>query len=957
MKTTQFPGSRWWKFDFHTHTPASSDYADTDKHITPRNWLLAHMNKEIDAVVVTDHNSAEWVDQLKVELKTLEATRPEGWREMVLFPGVEITTSERVHLLAVFAPQTTTSEINGLLNGSNVDWDKPAANSGNAEWRMRNVNIIEMMQRIKGKGGLAIPAHVDRINGLLASQSSSPYQADTPRSAAICDALKEADAIDVRDPQDAVMAHFANQIGQLAQVDGSDSPHSLANIGRTWVWLKMGKPSLEGLKLALAEPQLSVRRANEQPDNLPKLWIESLEIKELNKRWQPLKVQFNPWLNTVIGGRGSGKSSIVECLRWALGRSGEADVVREAINGFDKNMLLPTTALKVVVSGAGALGGIYRYEWSRDQQYVMRRSTAGSDEWVGTDIKHTDVPTDFPVRLFSQKQIHALANKTGGLLVYLDSSRTQGQWQKIKQLELNFGADPRSAQLEAQQNRVGKGLQIIATSSSAVNRFEKARERVRTLQSELLQWPQIKDQLAQVKESLDTYAKQGVNDRVQTLQKLRAEKRTLNDFIEGVESEVEQLKMHYESRQLNDWEINLSVDASSEAKTLAESWQISFKAMQATWSTVNAQVQQLAAQTEQLKTQKAFLTWHSNVQAQERECLTALENVKSQLGGQLQQVGILQQQKEDLERQHAQFEARQQELGTAKEQVDLRYKEMLAARVAITQARQDFVNQINTNAPEETLQITIHCAAQYNEESLKKFKEIFGLNTAEYANTFLGNPEDGQSKGVVAILAKEPDRLDEFKRAIEELVGSNGKHPQKILETDLGSDRSYLRNTLKGISNAKLDALWTWFPEDKVEVKFRQSEKGEWQDISEGSAGQKTGALLSFILNEGDEPLILDQPEDDLDNENVSKLVVEQLRKSKSRRQIIVVTHNANIVVNGDAELVIPMAFRKGQIQMDSVGGLQDIAIRKKVCEVMEGGEKAFRNRYKRVLEDLPNKA
>ncbi len=110
--------------------------------------------------------------------------------------------------------------------------------------------------------------------------------------------------------------------------------------------------------------------------------------------------------------------------------------------------------------------------------------------------------------------------------------------------------------------------------------------------------------------------------------------------------------------------------------------------------------------------------------------------------------------------------------------------------------------------------------------------------------------------------------------------------------------------------------------------------------------------MLSFLLVHGSEPLLLDQPEDDLDNALVSELVVEQLRKNKIRRQLLVVTHNANIVVNADAELVLNMDFN-GQINLASSGGLQEVSVRKAICNVMEGGEIAFRQRYKRILEDL----
>lgn len=78
-------------------------------------------------------------------------------------------------------------------------------------------------------------------------------------------------------------------------------------------------------------------------------------------------------------------------------------------------------------------------------------------------------------------------------------------------------------------------------------------------------------------------------------------------------------------------------------------------------------------------------------------------------------------------------------------------------------------------------------------------------------------------------------------------------------------------------------------------------------------------------------------------------LIVKQLRLIKQRRQVIVVTHNANIVVNGDAELVVALDVRKGQAFKSCEGGLQEEAVRGEVCRIMEGGREAFRERYRRI--------
>jgi len=151
-----------------------------------------------------------------------------------------------------------------------------------------------------------------------------------------------------------------------------------------------------------------------------------------------------------------------------------------------------------------------------------------------------------------------------------------------------------------------------------------------------------------------------------------------------------------------------------------------------------------------------------------------------------------------------------------------------------------------------------------------------------------------------------------------------------------------------------LDRLDLWFPEDALDVQHsRADQERRFRPITEGSPGEKTAALLAFLLSYGEEPLILDQPEDDLDNHLIYGLIVNQLRDVKRRRQVIVVTHNANIAVNGDAEQVLALAARGGQTQTECAGSLQERETRATICAVMEGGREAFEQRYRRlVLED-----
>ena len=102
-----FAGARWWKFDFHTHTPASLDtpwsgIENEKERLSPEQWLLRFMEAQIDCVAVTDHNTSDWIDSLKDAYSRLASERAAGFRPLCLFPGVELSVNGGFHLLAIF---------------------------------------------------------------------------------------------------------------------------------------------------------------------------------------------------------------------------------------------------------------------------------------------------------------------------------------------------------------------------------------------------------------------------------------------------------------------------------------------------------------------------------------------------------------------------------------------------------------------------------------------------------------------------------------------------------------------------------------------------------------------------------------------------------------------------------------------------------------------------------------
>ena len=125
-----------------------------------------------------------------------------------------------------------------------------------------------------------------------------------------------------------------------------------------------------------------------------------------------------------------------------------------------------------------------------------------------------------------------------------------------------------------------------------------------------------------------------------------------------------------------------------------------------------------------------------------------------------------------------------------------------------------------------------------------------------------------------------------------------------------------------------------------------------WQALEDLSTGQKATAVLLLLLLESDAPLIVDQPEDDLDNRFITDGVVPRMRDEKRRRQFIFSTHNANIPVLGDAELILGLtasgdAENKGNavIRPEHVGSIDARGVRELVEEILEGGKNAFETR------------
>lgn len=125
----------------------------------------------------------------------------------------------------------------------------------------------------------------------------------------------------------------------------------------------------------------------------------------------------------------------------------------------------------------------------------------------------------------------------------------------------------------------------------------------------------------------------------------------------------------------------------------------------------------------------------------------------------------------------------------------------------------------------------------------------------------------------------------------------------------------------------------------------------EFKNIKQLSSGQKVAALLTFVFNFGiitndNTPLIIDQPEDNLDNTYIYKNLVESLKSIKNNRQVIIVTHSSTIVTNADAEEVIVLKSNNKQGWIEKHGYPSEKSIIKHILNYLEGGENSFNHKY-----------
>ena len=915
MTDWKWNGSRWWKFDFHAHTPASDDYGKGPdqaalKDRIPQEWLFDYMRAGIDCIAITDHNTGAWIDQLKQALADLEYEKPQGFRELCLFPGMEISVHGGIHVLAIYDSSKTTSDIDALRGA--VEYEGTPGKTNGVTRR----SFAEVVKAIVSTGGIAIPAHVDESNGLFSETGTTLQQALGCDEVFAMELLNSA----FQKPQ----PYIDNKLS-WTEVLGSDAHHPAGRMeqcypGSHYTWVKMGSPSIDGLRLALLDGSLSVRRSDREPgdpnEHAP-LAIEALEVSQARYMGHqpPFTLNFNPWLNAIIGGRGTGKSTLVEFLRLVLRRDEElpqtlqgdfSKYFKTYASRDDDGLLTENSHFTIIYRKNGAR---YKVQWSQrgDAEPIHVENDDGS--WKP---EQGDVAQRFPARIYSQKQIFELAKAPLALLGIVDDTQEvdRRSWEEKWKAE--------------------------------ETKFLSLRAKAREIESGLADEPRLRGEMEDVGRKLAVFEQAGHADVLKEYQKHLRQQRAVEEWEKTWADAGERVRAVADEIIPDSLEASVFIPEASEDKDLLAK----VASFRVRVEQIGNNLKQLAEKLDEAasswKSERDQSDWKRAVDSAINQYKDLLERLQNEGAGDPSVYGELVQRRQMLEARLKEISSKKNQLESVRKESEECLGRLLEIRRDLTKRRTAFLQKVLQNNPYVRIEVVPYGARDTVEAEFRSliqreaggFEKDIGPANGEGLLGKLYPGEWGQEK--------VEKRLKELKQRVRTIASGN------LDGIELG-DRRFATHLAK-LAPEPFDRLDLWFPEDSLKVEYSTTADGnQFRSIQEGSPGQKTAALLAFLLSYGEVPIVLDQPEDDLDNHLIYNLIVAQLRAVKPHRQVVVVTHNANIVVNGDAELVVALAVRGGQTQMECLGSLQEKNVRETICMVMEGGHKAFEQRYRRI--------
>lgn len=932
--------SKWYKCDLQVATPAwdfrrpkdsSYDFEKSDDREEFADLYMDHLKRRgIEVIAIADHHTAAWLDDMK------EAGARAG---ITVFPGVEVTTgtgSDGAHLILIGDLSKTEQDIEILL--AKVcgfdELDNPKFTPARREPAPAPRSIGDILTGLPD-GWLAIAPHVLGNKGLASLKTVG----DKLRWKALHDnRLSAVDVGHVHDDKNAGtktqgfnrrfrardLDHFPC-LKRLAFVSTSDA-YCLEDLGSRFSWIRMNEPSLEGLRQAFLDHEARIicdwdERLSDRPDpnHVDHSWVESVTLGgELGNSTSPISVTFTPRLNVIIGGRGAGKSTVVAALRQLYGTT----------DGLPASLREETEDFVERVFGSAELTAAHHLAISGERQDAR---------WTRDDGPTTDrgitTKTAFPVRLFGQKELYERIKSvpsdpyvaSRSLLALIDEaieaagdgSRHEFDEDKaaledrcdrlIRERQRVQAALGRKDELEAHAAEVGRQIAVLDNPDFKTRR--ERNERVLRERAEI--------------ESVATILNKTISDIRQHVKGLLTQKHHTNQLDGQSSARTPHL------RHLDDIRTQLLNDllaATGQAETAAKVAEAARR--EGPWADeVRHAVDDEAAYQAELT--EAGVKPGKYLELRE-ELLTA-------------------------ERALADLEVQRERLAQLDEE-ELSAWDSLAAFFDGRRRRRTYlVDNVHQDSGSLQFDLVAHGDWAGWERDARVLLNLrsdgYVTDVRATARWLWSGPSDEVKTRLSlwrsALIDSEPTAYRLLERNLQE-AGVRNAWWQKLRKLD-------------GTLRLRLSMLMA---DDVITMRFLKSGgradcTKDWQDISHGSPGQRSAAMLSFVLHQGNEPLVIDQPEDDLDTALISQLIVTELRKSRWKRQVIIVTHNANIPVLSDAEQIVVLEAHEGSLRIKETDGQQHVGpievmkVRHEIQDVLEGGVAAFITRERRYDNEL----
>lgn len=853
-------GSRWVRADFHLHTRRDKEFRDDEpEQGFVARYVEALKQADIRVGVITNHN--------KFDLEEFKALRKAAKKEEIyLLPGIELSVKDGangIHTLVVFSDewilnQEQTDYINGFL-GVTFAGQSNYENS-NARSNHDLLDTIRELDKFQ-RDYLLVFAHVETDNGLFGGLKGGRVE-----ELGRCELFLKRTAAFQKVRTQNIRQKVQGWLGKWypAEVEGSD-PKTMQEIGRgEKTLIKIGAFTFEAVQFAL-KPSAD-RIAPNEPRRKLHSWVRSIRFE--GGMLDGNRFDFSDQLNCLIGIRGSGKSAILESLRYALELPCEEEVADWKYKRDLVRFALQSGG-KVIVEAEDAQGRICE---------VRRILNDRASVYVGDQLRpgvSTQSVVNKPL-FFGQKELFSegegfereLIEKLLG--TRLDSTRREIKLQKQCVLDVLAKMD-KLKDLDAQEQEY------------------QTKRKDTEFKLELFRQHGVEEQLRrQVNFNADvTHARRALNAA-------EAFVRDLDEFLDIQEAELSDYG-RIESRGNADL-VNEFNDIFARIRRLPERGRQLL-------AELRKEVQALHAKYSELERRRDAL----------KEEFAAIER---KLSTQLQQQGSVSVRPDDFIRLN-------KDLQTAKLAID-EIKKGKARKAAMQDELVRELKRLSDLWHQEFKQIDVEIKKLNDCQTALRITGEYKGDKVAFLEQLKANMHGSRLREATleAVVQQHAD-FASMNAAISNLCSSMGDSGEVF--------RKYF-------TEAKA-VLLTWQVPNRFTIEYHG------KALREHSLGQRASALILFILNQRDnDVIVIDQPEDDLDNQTIFEDVIKLVRVLKNDVQFIFATHNPNFPVLGDAEQVGACSFTAGHGDV-KVGSIDDPEIQKAIVSIMEGGHEAFARR------------